>query len=141
MLVVDASVAIKFVVEEPGSVSALELIKSPEPLIAPDWLLAEAANAIARKVNTEGLDAEKAARSFAELTQFFARLYPTADLLDSAFALSLRLKHAFYDCIYLALALAEDTILVTADRDFVASCERVGLHSVVRLLGKEGWPR
>ncbi len=43
--VVDASVAIKFSVEELGSAAALALIRSEPVLVAPDLILTEAANA------------------------------------------------------------------------------------------------
>lgn len=141
MIVVDASVAIKFVVEEPDSDRALELVGNSEPLTAPDWMLAEAASSIARKVNSEGLDPVKAQRSLALLPEFFTRLHPTLELLESGFSLALRLQHPFYDCLYLALAVAEDAPLVTADRKFVSLCAAAGLRERVRLFGEEGWLR
>lgn len=140
MLVIDASVALKFVTEEPDTVAAKALLADPDPLIAPDWVLAECASGLAKKVLNNGLLEASAAASLDALPQFFARLHPTVALLDMSFDLSLRLGHAFYDCIYLALALREDEILITADAKFVKAARRGGFGSQVRLLGDEGSP-
>lgn len=138
MLVVDASVAVKFVTEEPGSDAAYEIVIGPEPLIAPDWIIAECANAIGKKVLRGELDRRAAETSFAELPRFFAKLVPAEVLLDQAFQLSLDLGHAIYDCLYLILALREDGLLVTADTKFGAAARRAGYGARIRLLGEVG---
>jgi predicted nucleic acid-binding protein len=137
MLVVDASVALKFVTEEPGKNFALALLAAPDPLIAPDWVLAESANGLARKVLASGLAQAQAEAGLAALPQFFSRLHPTVELLDASFGLSIRLGHAFYDCLYLALALREGAMLITADLKFANSARRAGFSSEVRRLGHE----
>jgi predicted nucleic acid-binding protein len=137
MLVLDASVALKFVTEESGADAAKALLVVPDPLIAPDWILAECASGLAKKVLSNGLPQAKAAASFAALPLFFSRLYPTVALLDMSLDLSIRLKHAFYDCLYLALALREDSILITADVRFQKAARRGGFGSRVRLLGEQ----
>jgi predicted nucleic acid-binding protein len=54
-----------------------------------------------------------------------------ADALDIA----LELKHAAYDCLYLAAALAERCVLVTADATFATkAAEQVRFAGTVRLL-------
>lgn len=42
MLIIDASVAVKFVVEEIGSAAAYQLIVGPELLGAPHWVVVDA---------------------------------------------------------------------------------------------------
>lgn len=137
MLVVDASVALKFVTEETGTGAAMALLADPNPLIAPDWMLAECASGLAKKVRANGLPQAKAAASFAALPQFFSRLHPTLALLEASLDLALRLEHAFYDCLYLVLALQEDAMLITADAKFRNAARRGGFGSHVRLLGDE----
>ena len=44
MLVLDASVAVKWFVEEPGTAAALALLAEDESLIAPELVIAEVAN-------------------------------------------------------------------------------------------------
>jgi len=134
MLVIDASVAVKFVTEEPGSDAAYEIVVGPDPLIAPDWVLAECANAIGKKVLDDQLSRTSAEASFAELPRFFARFVGSDRLLDAGFQLALDIDHAFYDCLYLALAIREAVPLVTADEGLAKAARRAGLEEHVRLL-------
>lgn len=117
-LVIDASVAVKFVLREAGSEAARHYLEIPDPLIAPDWLLVEAASAMWRKVRKSELLAIHAERNIAELPAFLETLYPSRDLVSDAFTWSIRLRHPVYDCLYLALALREGAQLVTADEKF-----------------------
>lgn len=137
MLVIDASVAVKFVTEEPGSNEAYQIVLGPHPLIAPDWVLAESANAIGKKVSANQLTRAAAERSFAELPRFFATLFAAEELLETGFRLALDMSHAFYDCLYLALAIREGAPLVTADHGMIKAARRAGLDGHVRLLGRE----
>jgi predicted nucleic acid-binding protein len=127
-LVVDASVAVKFLVREPGNDEARRLLMIPDPLIAPDWILAEAASAFWNKVKRSELLAIHAERHLSDLPRFFETLFASADLVTEAFQLSIRLRHPVYDCLYLALAVREDCRLVTADTEFAAAVARAGLQ-------------
>lgn len=141
MLVIDASVAVKFVTEEPGSDKAYKIILGPDPLIAPDWVLAECANSIGKKVLANQLSRVAAEASFAQLPEFFARLFPTDAMLDEGFRLALDMGHAVYDCVYLVLALREEAPVVTADLKFAKAARRAGFAEYVRLLGEQGIER
>lgn len=134
LLVVDASVAIKFVTEEAGSDAAYQVVVGPEPLIAPDWLLVEAASALWKKVKFSRLLEIHARQALEDLPQFFARLHPASALLEDAFKLAFRLRHPVYDCLYLALAIRENARVITADRDFQAAAARVKHGDRVELL-------
>jgi predicted nucleic acid-binding protein len=131
-IVVDASVALKWVLDEPDSEAAVTLRR--EELIAPVLWLAEAANALWRGVRIGQLTADQANAGFSEL-----RNAPVASLamephLDRALQLAMELGHPVYDCIYLALALHHDTHVVTADRRFAAAAARPELAGRVRPL-------
>ena len=82
-------------------------IDAPDDLIAPDLILLETANALLNKVKISQLLELHAERAFGDLPLFFARLEPTPAYLREAFRLAFRLRHAVYDCVYLALAMAE----------------------------------
>jgi predicted nucleic acid-binding protein len=125
-LVIDASVAVKFLVRESGTDKARTLLASPEPLIAPDWLLVEAANTFFKKVKRSELLQVHAVRHLQNLPEFFETLFPAYQLLDEALRHAFRLRHAVYDCLYLALALREGCALVTADEKFAAAVVRGG---------------
>lgn len=117
-LVIDASVAVKFLVREHDTDYARTLITSPQVLIAPDWLLIEAASTFWKKVKRSELLAVHAERHMDDLPLFFGKLFSSAELAAEALKLALRLKHSVYDCLYLALAIRENTRLVTADEPF-----------------------
>lgn len=136
-LVVDASVAVKWVVREAGNEAARALFDRPDPLIAPDWLLVEAASTFWKKVKASELLEIHAERHLEELPEYFARLYPSHALAMDAMKLSFRMKHPTYDCLYLALAQRESVSLVTADRKFWNAAKRAGLDGQVELLT---WP-
>ena len=131
-LVVDASVAVKFVVREQSSDEARKLLATPDPLIAPDWLLAEVASTLWRKVKRSELLPAHAERRLEDIPRFFQALRPSADLVREAFAWSLRLRHPVYDCLYLALAMREACQLVTADLGFRSAVTRGGLERHLR---------
>ena len=133
-LVIDASIAVKFVVREAGSEAARHLLEVPDPLIAPDWLLAEAASAMWRKVKKSELLVLHAERNLNALPAFFERLHPSRELIADAFHWSFQLRHPVYDCLYLALALFEECRLVTADEKFHGALVRGGFEERSTLL-------
>ncbi len=57
------------------------------------------------------------------------------ELAVRAMALSLQLDHPIYDCVYLALAEAENDVLITADDAFRRKVERTDLAQHIRALG------
>ena len=112
-LVVDASVAVKWVVPEQGSKEAELLLD--HGLVAPDLLFAECANILWKKIRRgelTGGEAEIAGQTLeqADLTIISARAY-----LSRAAAIAVELDHPAYDGIYLAVAEALGLRLVTAD--------------------------
>ena len=132
-IVLDASVALKLVVPEPGTEQAQALVLAEER-IAPDWMLAEVASGLANKVRFERADHDRISVALAAVPHFIDRFFPTQPLLLDALGLAVRLKHALYDCLYLALAIAEKARVVTADREFVTTATRGGYGEQVELL-------
>ena len=133
-LVVDAGVAVKWIVKEPGNEAARSLFDLADPLIAPDWLLLEAASTLWRKIKTSELLFVHAERHLDDLPHFFSRLYESSTLVADAFKLSYQLRHPVYDCLYLALARREECRLVTADAEFFGKMKRGGFDRQALLL-------
>lgn len=113
-LVVDASVALKWLVAEGGSDLAAALRPNSE-LIAPDLLLAEVANALWKKVRRREMEPEDADLAIQLLQRVNVDFRSSRPLVRPALALAREIDHPVYDCIYLALARAEQCALVTAD--------------------------
>lgn len=116
--VVDASVAIKWVVEEAGTPQALRLATN-HPLVAPDLILAECANILWKKVRRRELSEAEGRFAGLLIEGSDLQLRDMLPLWLSALQLAIELDHPAYDCLYLALALREGLHLVTADEAFV----------------------
>ena len=118
LLVIDASIAVKWVIEEEGTPEALT-IRSRAKLIAPDLLIAECANILWKKVARRELLREEALVAASLLEKADIELYPMRSLLASATRLAIALDHPAYDCLYLAAALENDCRMLTADERFL----------------------
>jgi predicted nucleic acid-binding protein len=115
-LVVDASVAFKwFLLEEAHASRAIALLQDGVALIAPDLLVAEVCNAAWRSARLGRISQAQVDEIAASLPQFFDKLASAAGLAPRAVVIAGQLDHPVYDCLYLALAEAEETSLVTAD--------------------------
>ena len=133
-VVIDASVALKWVLDEPGKEAADALLE--EELIAPSLWLLEAANALWRRSQRGEISGEEAKE---RLTELFNAPVTTATIEDDLLAaaeLANVLGHPVYDCLYLAMAIRENTHVVTADIRFHAVVDKSPtLKGAVRLLG------
>ena len=117
-LVIDASVAIKWVVEEEGTLQALTLRRKAK-LLAPELLVAECANILWKKARRNELSREEALLAARLLQTAAIELVPTRSLLAAATRIAIELDHRAYDCLYLALAIENDCRFVTADERFL----------------------
>ena len=131
-VVIDASVAVKWVLPEPATDAALAL--QHDQLIAPELWLAEAANALWRHVRIGELTPDQALTRLRELKKAPVASLPIEPHVERALALAIELGHPIYDCLYLALALAQDAHVITDDRRFAAAANRPELAGRVRLL-------
>ncbi len=120
-LVVDASVAIKWVVEETGTPDALAL--RHYRLIAPDLLIPECANILWKKVRRQEISQEEALLAARLLERAEVDLVPMRRLLEPATRLAIVLDHPVYECIYLSLAQSTGCSFVTADTRFCAKVQ------------------
>jgi len=118
LLVIDASIAVKWVVEEEGTPQALAL-RQRTKLIAPELLVAECANILWKKAARGELSQEEALLAAKLLQSAEVELLPMRSLFETATSLAIELDHPAYDCIYLALAVENDCPFVTADERFL----------------------
>lgn len=133
-LVIDASVALKWVLDEPGSDAAFAL--QGDDLFAPALWLLESANALWIRVQRGPFDADWADRRLKELVEAPVKTTPVEMDVEAALGLAAALRHPVYDCLYLACALRLGGQVVTADKGFLrATSARPDLADRVRLLG------
>jgi predicted nucleic acid-binding protein len=112
--VVDASVAVKWVVEEAGSDRAAGLLDG-RTLHVPALLHVEAATALRAMARRGAVAAEAATAGVAWLVRAPLKVWGMARLVEPALVLATELGHPVYDCVYLALAVELGVPVVTAD--------------------------
>jgi len=115
-VVVDASVALKWFIEEEGSDRAAAMLTGPDLLIAPDLIIAEVAYAGWKAMRSGSMLAQQHDHAAARLSLAFDELTPLALLAPRTVEISRVLDHPVYDCFYLALAEAHGATMVTADQ-------------------------
>ena len=115
-VVVDASVGLKWVLDEAGSDAAVALIAG-RALVTSALFWIEAANVLATKERRGEMDRPKLEDAWRDLAQAPLETVPL-DLAGAraALALAWELRHPVYDCCYLELALARGIVVITADR-------------------------
>jgi predicted nucleic acid-binding protein len=113
-LVIDASIAVKWVIEEDGTPQAL-MLRQQAKLIAPDLLMAECANILWKKVQRNELSKEEALLAAKLLQGAEIELLPTRSSMEAATRIAIELDHPAFDCVYLALAIDNGCKFVTAD--------------------------
>jgi len=117
--VLDASVALKWVLDEPNVESALilrdEFVNQKIELIAPDILPIEIAHVISKGFRTRQFSAAEADSYMADLNTSIPDLVSSQALLSRAFRISQKTRTGMYDALYLALGEIERIKVVTAD--------------------------
>jgi predicted nucleic acid-binding protein len=132
-LIIDASVALKWLVPEDGSDAARSLLTRID-LTGPSLLHVEVANGLHRKARREEIATTP---DLVTLIESLAGVVQTVDdmpLIGRALALASKLSHSVYDCVYLALAEQLGRELVTADLKFFNKVKASDLADLVRPL-------
>lgn len=129
MLIVDASVAIKWFIEQKGAQQARALAGPEATLIAPDLILAEIANAFWKYVRARKLAIEDARLMLARAPVAFTRLAPLWEVIGEALDLAATLDHPVYDCCYIVLARREAAPLAAADKRLAHTAQAYGIET------------
>lgn len=125
-LVIDASVAIKWIVQEKGTDAALDL-RSRFRFIAPDLIVAECSNILWKKTLRSELTPDEAMMASRLLRHADIELQSSRGLIEEMTILAIDLGHPAYDCAYLTLARQKQLRFVTADRRLLEVVERKAL--------------
>jgi predicted nucleic acid-binding protein len=138
MIVVDASVAAKWILEEEHSDKAQALYsahtRAGERIVAPPLLNSEITNVLRQQMRREGLSLADATTLMRQFWSLAVTLRVPSGLHEQALALADRFNlPAAYDAHYLALAQALGCDLWTADQRLVNTVS--GKLPVVRWIG------
>jgi predicted nucleic acid-binding protein len=135
-LVVDASVVVKWFVEEEGQAEAIAILERGDECFAPDLVLVEVAGALDKKFKTGSVTREQAFEAVGKV-QSEMTMVAGARLIESALDLASELKHPVADCLYLACALELDARVVSADKTFIDKAHSRGYTARTFMLGDE----
>jgi predicted nucleic acid-binding protein len=119
MIVVDANVAVKWVIKQPLRDRALAVLRRSDVLVAPSLLVSEVTSAIWQYVRAGHIGREQARQGLSAALDQITLLEEDGELAESALAVALELGCAPYDCFYLVAAIRRDALLVTADKRLV----------------------
>jgi hypothetical protein len=133
-LVVDASVAVKWFIDEPETPLARRLFEQQYDLIAPSIIIVELANALRRGSTAGHIRADLVEQAVRDASGLFSRFISDRSLIVPALKIAMEIGHPIYDCLYLAAARAEACKLVTADAKFVAKLVGTPFEKDVKLL-------
>lgn len=134
MMIVDASVAFKWLVDEEYSRDARAWL-SRASMAAPPLLLVELGNALWKRVRRGELrDVDGATRLLARVADLVAVEHDEA-VAQRALVLAVELDHPIYDCVYLAMAEWRNQPLLTADKRFVDRVAGTGYAARVEVIG------
>lgn len=134
-LVVDASVAIKWFVDETLHENARQILIDREKLHAPDLLIPEVGNIVWKKMMKGEIEEKQAKSIVSSLHDLPITIHTSAELVDRALQIAISVKHSVYDCLYLACAEALGGRLVTADERLKRILADTTLSTICRNLG------
>ena len=121
-VVVDASVAVKWLLPEDGQDHALSILHAYQDerldVVAPHLFVGEVGNVLWKWVVRRRLTGQQAQRCFDRLLIVSPILVHSPDVSRSALELAVRHRQTVYDCLYLTTALSEKCDFVTADLKF-----------------------
>jgi predicted nucleic acid-binding protein len=140
-LVVDASVAAKWLPpldREPLAPQARALLEKwhrrDTTLMAPDLIWTEIGNVFWKSVKRGRCSISDAKSAIELLHHLDLKTFAASSLIDQAFGIAVTYNRTVYDSIYVALAVASNTALITADEKLVNA---LALRLPVKWLGDQ----
>jgi predicted nucleic acid-binding protein len=128
VIVIDASVVVKFILKEEGWNKVADFLKTGT--ISVDLVIKETVNAIWKRVMRKEISLEEAKSMFEAMKEILNKaviIENEMDYIDEAFEISIKRNVTVYDSLYIALAKKKKLELLTADeiQAQVASLEEV----------------
>ncbi|HSB72166.1 MAG TPA: type II toxin-antitoxin system VapC family toxin [Candidatus Methylomirabilis sp.] len=137
-LVVDASVAAKWIKPEVHSAHATQILRGPYTLLAPDLLWPEVGNILWKSVQRRELTTLEAHEGLRMLLRCPITVVPGRSLVAAALEMALQYRQTVYDALYVTLATTRECQLVTADSPLYAELKDTPLQE--RILWIEDVP-
>jgi predicted nucleic acid-binding protein len=131
VIVVDASIAVKWFLPEVGSDAASALLMADDvELVGPDLLAIEVCATLVRGANMVKANRADAAKKLAKFKSMLDMgavnlIRSPPELMHQAASRAIDIGHPLKDCIYLALAMELECELVTCDARFAEKAKGV----------------
>jgi predicted nucleic acid-binding protein len=114
--VVDASVGIKWFLPETHTEHALRLLVGGHRLLVPDLFFPEVANILWKRVRRGEMSDREASTTLQAFGALSLQSFASCPLSLVALEIACQTQRSAYDSLYLALAVRERGVMVTADR-------------------------
>lgn len=122
--VVDANVAIKWVLPEIHTETAASLLGEQHELLVPDFFFSEIGNILWKRVRQNEFSLEQAKSYIEAILSTELQTHSSQSLIVLAIEIAVRVQQSVYDSIYLALAITHQCQMVTADQRFYNAVRR-----------------
>ena len=133
--VLDASVVAAAFFREPHAAAARALLATEREFHAPDLIYAEVASVFWKRQRRGEIDEAEATELLADVLSLPLWPTPSEELLPAALQLAMKTGRTVYDCLYLALAVANKTVMVSADKRLVNALSGGPLRKHVAWIG------
>ncbi|HLZ75354.1 type II toxin-antitoxin system VapC family toxin [Phenylobacterium sp.] len=134
LCILDASIAVKCLVDEADSDLARAALANCTDWTAPDLIFLEVASVAVKSMRRGWLDRPQAAAMVAALPRILAEVVPSDELAAAAFQLAADHGFSAYDAAYLALAIDRKAQMLTADLKLAERARLAGLGHLVATL-------
>ena len=132
MIVIDASILVKFILKEEGWNKVADFLKAGT--ISVDLVIKETVNAIWKRVRRKEISLEEAKSMFEAMKEILNKaviIENEMDYIDEAFEISIRRNITVYDSLYIALAKKKKLGLLTADEMQAQAASLEGVRAIV----------
>jgi predicted nucleic acid-binding protein len=130
-LIVDASIAVKWLLYEEGSEEARKAVHGHD-LAAPAFLRLEVFHVVWRRSRRSEATQKQLHDTLPALNRIIGSFERDEPLIPKAAEIAAAHALAIYDCLYLALALQDRAALITADQKQFAAARRlkIGVQTI-----------
>ncbi|HYD45968.1 MAG TPA: type II toxin-antitoxin system VapC family toxin [Phenylobacterium sp.] len=132
--VLDASVAVKCFITEPGSEAARQLVGSGVRIVAPEFVFAEIASVATKRARRGDIERAFAEEIVSSAPDLFDVTYPVGPLAQRAQQLSFDYAVSVYDGLYVALAESLEIAVMTADLRLERRLEGSAISARIQIL-------
>jgi predicted nucleic acid-binding protein len=129
-LVLDASSALRIVLEPSREIETLNKLKRAEAVYAPALFVSETGNALWKYIGAAHITEDNALRLHADAVMLVDRFVPDAELFPEALTVAAHSRHPVYDALYVVTARRKGAGLMTSDKRLAALANRLDIAVV-----------